>query len=181
MSASQHRDRYRVATVDDASVIRESLPVLMRRLEFIEAFPTVEALIARRPEVDLVVLDLHLTNASQPDVRQGIAAIRALVRRGYRVCVYSQEERRFVLAACIAAGAKGIAAKSLPTAKAEDVFIEVAGGIAIPASVIGVVEVLVRRDCITVLSERQRQVLAGRARGMPYAKLANELYTAERG
>lgn len=104
----------------------------------------------------------------------------ALVRHGYRVCVYSQEERRFVLAACIAAGAKGIAAKSLSTAKAEEVFVEVAGGgIVVPPAVIGLIEVLVRRDCITVLSGRQRQVLAGRARETSYAKLAKQLYTAE--
>ncbi|MBB5873678.1 DNA-binding NarL/FixJ family response regulator [Allocatelliglobosispora scoriae] len=170
-----------VAVVDDASLIRESIGLLMPGLEVVAAVATVEELVSRRPVVDVVLLDLHLANLElQPDVRQGIAAIRALTGCGYRVCVYTQEERRFVLAACIAAGASGIVSKALPSSRAEQIFLEVAaGGTAVPQSVVGILEVLVRRDCITLLSERQRQILHGRARGLSYARIAQQLYVSE--
>lgn len=169
-----------VAVVDDATVIRESFPLLMPTLDVVGAYPTVESLLADRPEVDLVVLDLHLSNASQPDVRQGVAAIRALVAAGYRVCVYSQEERRFVLAACLAAGARGVVSKSATTSQALEQFEAVAAGtVVVPQPVIGIVEVLVRRNSLTILPERQRQVLAGRARGLTYAEMSAQLFLSE--
>lgn len=170
-----------VAVVDDASLIRDSLGLLMAGLDVVLAAATVEDLLRASPAVDLVLLDLHLVNLEQqPGVRQGIAAIRALTAHGYRVCVYSQEERRFVLAACIAAGASGTVSKVLPTDQAQRMFLEVAaGGTVVPQSVVGILEVLVRRDCITVLSERQRQILHGRARGLTYAQVAKQLYVSE--
>ncbi|GAA1360533.1 response regulator transcription factor [Catellatospora chokoriensis] len=170
-----------VAVVEDTSLIRDSFGLLMPGLDVVVAVPTVEELVRRRPLVDLVVLDLHLANLEQqPDVRQGIAAIRALTGCGYRVCVYSQEERRFVLAACLAAGASGVVSKALPTLRAEQLFLEVAaGGTVVPQPVVGILEVLVRRDCITLLSERQRQLLHGRARGLSYAQVAKQLYVSE--
>ncbi|MCX5391682.1 response regulator [Streptomyces sp. NBC_00094] len=170
-----------VAVVDDASLIRESFGLLMPGLDVVAAVATVEELVRRAPVADVVLLDLHLANLErQPDVRQGIAAIRTLTRHGYRVCVYSQEERRFVLAACVAAGAVGIVSKALPREQAERLFLDVAaGGTAVPQPVVGILEVLVRRDCITLLSERQRQILHGRARGLSYAQVARQLFVSE--
>ncbi|MEX0169796.1 response regulator transcription factor [Streptomyces sp. LMG1-1-1.1] len=170
-----------VAVVDDASLIRESIGPLMPGLDVVAAVATVEELVRRRPVVDVVLLDLHLANLEQqPDVRQGVAAIRTLTGQGYRVCVYSQEERRFVLAACLAAGASGIVSKAMPRARTEELFLEVAaGGTVVPQAVVGILEVLVRRDCITLLSERQRQILHGRARGLSYARMARELFVGE--
>jgi DNA-binding NarL/FixJ family response regulator len=169
-----------VAVVDDAAVIRDSIGLLMTDLAVVGAYATVEELVTARPRADLVVLDLHLANAAQPEVRQGIAAVRTVIELGYRVCIYSQEERRFVLAACLAAGATGAVSKSLPTAVAQRQFADAARGLTVvPQSVIGLLEVLVRRNAITVLSDRQRQVLHGRARGLSYGQLAAQLYTAE--
>lgn len=169
-----------VAVVEDAALMRDSFGLLMPGLDVVAAVASVEELMNRRPVVDVVLLDLHLANLEQPDVRQGIAAIRALTGCGYRVCVYSQEERRFVLAACIAAGASGVVSKALPTGRAEKLFFEVAaGGTVMPQSVVGILEVLVRRDCITMLSERQRQILHGRARGLSYAQVAKQLFVGE--
>lgn len=172
--------RVSALVVDDATVIRESLPTLMPGIDFVGAHARVETLLEERPRADLVVLDLHLTNAAQPSARQGVAAVRAVAAAGYRLCVYSQEERRFVLAACMAAGATGIISKSVPTSTAQAAFIDVAAGqVVVPQSVITVMELLVRRDCITIISERQRQVLAGRARGLTYSELSRELYLSE--
>ncbi len=166
--------------VDDATVIRESVSMLMPDIDVVATFATVERLVQQRPAADVAILDLHLANATQPDTRQGIAAVRAAVAAGYRVCVFSQEERRFVLAATIAAGARGVVSKAEGIAAAQDAFRAVAAGeVVIPQSLIGLVEVLVRRNSLTILSERQRQVLAGRARGFTYAELGNQLYLSE--
>ena len=172
--------RPRVAVVEDAALMRDSFSLLMPGLDVVAAVSSVEELMVHHPVVDVVLLDLHLANVEQPDVRQGIAAIRALTGCGYRVCVYSQEERRFVLAACVAAGASGVVSKALPTGRAEQLFLDVAlGGTVMPQSVVGILEVLVRRGCITLLSERQRQILHGRARGLSYAQVAKRLFVGE--
>lgn len=170
----------RVAVVDDATVIRESLPLLLPALTFTGSYPNVESLLRAAPEVDVVVLDLHLSNAGQPNARQGIAAIRAVTSAGYRVCVFSQEERRFVLAACLAAGAHGLVSKASSTPRLEEAVREVARGeVVIPPVVIGLVEVLVRRNSLTILSDRQRHVLAGRARGLTYAEMSGRMHLSE--
>lgn len=170
----------KVVVVDDATVIRESLPALLPALSFTGSFANVEAMLRARPEADVVVLDLHLSNSGQPGARQGVAAIRAVTDAGYRVCVFSQEERRFVLAACLAAGAHGLVSKAAPTSRLEESLREVAAGeVVIPPAVIGLVEVLVRRNSLTILSDRQRHVLSGRARGLTYAEMSGRLHLSE--
>lgn len=170
----------RAALVDDATVIRGALSTMLPRIDMVGVHPSVEALLEQRPEVDLVILDLHLVNRTQPGARQGVEAVRALVSEGYRVCVYSQEERRWVLAACFAAGASGAVSKADPVEQAERVFVDVAGGeVVVPPRVIGLIEVLVRRRSLTLVSERQRQVLAGRARGLTYAEMSQRMHLSE--
>ncbi|MCM3555611.1 DNA-binding response regulator [Janibacter melonis] len=173
---TQDQPRVRALVVDDATVIRESMPALMPGIDFVGQYSRVETLLEDRPVADVVVLDLHLVNSTQPSARQGVAAVRMLVDAGYRVCVYSQEERRFVLAA----GATGIVSKSAPTAEAQEAFVDAAAGrVVVPQAIIGLIEVLVRRKSLTILSQRQRQVLAGRARGLTYAELSTQLYLSE--
>lgn len=173
-------ERPTAVVVDDATVIRESVPILMTGLDVVGRYAGVEQMLDERPDAEVVILDLHLSNASQPDVRQGIAAVRAVVAAGYRVCVFTQEERRFVLAACLAAGASGVVAKSAGTAETQEAFAAVAAGeVVMPQALIGLVEVLVRRNNLTILSERQRQVLSGRARGFTYAELGEQLFLSE--
>lgn len=180
MTAPPAAGRPSAVVVDDATVIRQSVPALMTGLEVVGSYARVETLIAQRPVADLVILDLHLVNSTQPSARQGVAAVRAVVEAGYRACVYSQEERRFVLAACLAAGATGIVSKSAPVEVAQQAFLDaVAGRIVVPQAVISLMELLVRRNGITILGERQRQVLAGRARGLTYAELSRTLYLSE--
>lgn len=173
-------DRPRIAVVDDVAVFREGLGLLMPELDVVAVAPTVEDLLATAPEVDMVALDLHLANSLQPGVRQGIAALRALIDAGYRVCVHTLEERPFVLAACLAAGAVGVVPKAAALDRAQrDLLAAARGQAVVPPAVAGVLDVLVRRGAITVLSERQRQVLHGRARGLSYGRLARDLYVGE--
>jgi DNA-binding NarL/FixJ family response regulator len=166
--------------VDDATAIRQAMPVLLPALDVVGTYARVESLLEERPDARLAVLDLHLANTTQPTVRQGVAAVRAVVAAGYRVCVYSHEERRFVLAACLAAGATGVVSKAESIEVAQSRFLEVAEGqVVVPQPLIGLMEVLVRRDRLTILSERQREVLAGRARGLTYAELSRTLFLSE--
>ncbi|MFS3127120.1 hypothetical protein ACLM5J_01800 [Nocardioides sp. Bht2] len=168
------------ALVDDATVIRSALAGMLQQIEVVAAVSSVEELIASGVSADVVVLDLHLVNGRQPEARQGVAAVQALVEAGHQVCVYSQEERRWVLAACIAAGARGVVSKAEPMAAAEAAFLEVAGGESvIPPPVVGLIEVLVRRRSLTLVGERQRQVLSGRARGLTYAEMAQQMHLSE--
>jgi DNA-binding NarL/FixJ family response regulator len=171
---------FTAVVVDDATAVRESLPLLMPEIEFVAMFADADAALARRPVADLVILDLHLVNQRQPTVRQGVAAIGSLMRAGYRVCAYTQEERRFVLASCLAAGALGVVSKAAPIAEARDGFAAVAAGrVIIPHSVIGLVEVLVRRQRVSLLSPRQQQVLSARARGLTYAEMSRTMHLSE--
>lgn len=170
----------RFSVVDDATAIRESLATLLPDLDFVSTHPSLEDFIAVRPAADVLVLDLHLVNAGQPTARQGIAAIRDAVAAGYRVCVYTQEERRFVLAACLAAGATGVVSKSSSLAQTRTSFLAVARReLVAPPTVTGLIEALVRRSPLTLITPRQREVLAGRARGLTYAELSRTLYASE--
>jgi len=170
----------RFSLVDDATAVRESLAVLLPDLHFVSSHQSLEEFLAQRPRADVVVLDLHLVNLRQPEARQGVAAIREAAAAGYRVCVYTQEERRFVLASCLAAGATGVVSKSSPLDETQAAFLAVSRGeLVAPPSVTGLIELLVRRGRVTVLNRRQREVLAGRARGLTYAELSRTLYLSE--
>ncbi|MEV3938962.1 DNA-binding response regulator [Glycomyces sp. NPDC049804] len=166
--------------VDDATALRASIASLLPALRFASVHRNVEELLDERPTADVVILDLHLANALQPSASQGIAAIRKVIEAGYRVCVYTQEERRFVLAACLAAGALGVVSKSSSLEDTELSFQAVADGeLVAPPTVTGLIEVLARRGALTILTARQREVLAGRARGLTYAELSRFLFLSE--
>lgn len=170
----------RFSLVDDATAVRESLATLLPDLSFVSAHSSLEEFLEAAPVADVVVLDLHLVNLRQPGASQGVAAIRDAVAAGYRVCVYTQEERRFVLAACLAAGATGVVSKSSTIEETRAGFLAVSRGeLVAPPPVTGLIEVLVRRGRLTVLNKRQREVLAGRARGLTYAELSRTLYLSE--
>jgi DNA-binding NarL/FixJ family response regulator len=169
----------RFSLVDDAAAIRAAAPALLPAGSLASTHSSVEALLLAAPDADVAIVDLHLANADQPQVRQGLAAVTAVVAAGYAVCVYTQEERRFVLAACLAAGALGVVSKSLPLDTARSAFLDVAAGdLVAPTSVVGVLEVLSRRGHLTLLTRRQREVISGRARGLTYAELARTMYVS---
>jgi len=85
-----------------------------------------------------------------------------------------------VLAACVAAGASGLVHKSDPlpdaAAKIERVL---AGEVVLPEGLTGLAETLVHRGNLRLLSRRQRELLAGRARGKTYAEIGTELHLSE--
>ena len=72
---------------------------------------------------DALRIGLSPLSTAFDEVRVGVAAIREAAAAGYRVCVYTQEERRFVLASCLAAGATGVVSKSSPLDETQAAFL----------------------------------------------------------
>ena len=163
--------RPRAALVDDSTVQRTAFQAMYPELNVIGTYASVEALLAAKPRVDVVALDLRLETALQ-----GPKAIERLTAQGYRICVYTDERRILVLAQCFAAGAFGLARKSAPLAETQRVFIQVASGEQVPPSaMVELAELLERRDRLPELTTRQTEVLSRRARGVAWDTLARQL------
>ncbi|MFB9313378.1 response regulator transcription factor [Nocardioides plantarum] len=169
----------RLSLVDDATAIRAAVPALLPTTTIVSTHSRVEDFLAASPDCDVVAVDLQLVNETQPGALQGVAAVAAVADAGYRVCVYTQEERRFVLASCLAAGALGAVSKSAPLEVARAAFEGVARGeLVAPPAVVGILEVLSKRGRLTLLTDRQREVLNGRARGLTYDELARTVHVS---
>jgi DNA-binding NarL/FixJ family response regulator len=169
--------RLRVACVDDDTVIRNGLPLLLPALDFGETYADVDALLTARPDVDVVVLDLVLTGTGRAGVRQGPSGVQAVARAGYRVVIYTGERRTQVLTVCVAAGASGVVHKAEPISTLQDAIERVAAGeIVITQALVGLAELVERRGGLPSLSARQREVLSARARGEPFKSIAKRLY-----
>lgn len=174
------QNRPRVAIVDDNTAIRFGLPMMHPELDVVGVYSTVEELLASRPMVQLVILDLKLTTDHDPGSAQGVRAVRRVAGAGYRICLYTDERRRLVLAQCLRAGASGVVHKSDRREDASAAFLSVAvGGTVITRSLVGLAEVLTRRGGLPELTERQKQVLAGRARGERWSDIAHRLFITE--
>jgi DNA-binding NarL/FixJ family response regulator len=174
-------DRVRVAAVDDDTVIRNGLPLLLPGIDFVATFEDVDALLAAAPEVDLVLLDLVLTGTGKLGVRHGGEAITAVTGAGYRVLIYTNERRRSVLAACLSAGASGVIHKAEPVPALEAAIRDVAGGqVVITPALVGLAELAERRGGLHALTPRQRQILSARARGEPFQSIANRLFISRK-
>lgn len=128
----------------------------------------------------MVVLDLFLSAGSARDVRQGRVAIRAVHAAGYRICLYTEERRPFVLAQCMAAGATGVVHKTDSVQTTEDSIVGVAAGeVMITPTLVGVAELLARTGKLPELTRLQREVVHRRARGESYKEIAHRLHNTE--
>ncbi|MFC4052386.1 LuxR C-terminal-related transcriptional regulator [Actinomadura syzygii] len=171
----------RVAAIDDDTLIRDGLRVLVPGLDVVAACRDVAEFLAVRPRVEVVLLDLTLTGTATDPVLQGTDAVAALAADGWRVLVYTNERRRAVLVACLNAGARGVVHKAEPlpalAAAAADVA---AGRIVITQALTGLAELAGRRGRLPDLSPRERDVLAGRARGESFRSIARRLFITEK-
>ncbi|TYB49838.1 response regulator transcription factor [Actinomadura chibensis] len=167
--------------MDDDTLIRDGLRVLVPGLDVVAACRDVAEFLAVRPRVEVVLLDLTLTGTATDPVLQGTDAVAALAADGWRVLVYTNERRRAVLVACLNAGARGIVHKAEPLpvlgAAAADVA---AGRIVITQALTGLAELAGRRGRLPGLSPRERDVLAGRARGESFRGIARRLFITEK-
>lgn len=184
MTATDHRStpsgdgsRLRVATVDDDTVIRDGLPLLMRQLHVVAAFNDAESLLSAAPQADVVFVDLKLSGTGQAPRLSGPHAVRAIVQAGYQVLVYTNEVRRAILVSCLSAGAGGIVHKAEPVdALARAAHAVAQGRIVITQELTGLAELAERRHLLPGLAPRERDVLAGRARGESFPRIGKRLY-----
>lgn len=171
----------RVALVDDTTVVRQGLPLLLPGVTFVAIHPDSETLLRERPDVDVLLLDLNLSGPGRSGVQQGVEAVRACTAGNYRVCVYTVERRRYLLLRCLQAGARGIVHKTDSTGVLHRVLRDVAAGeIVITPALAGLAELAEHREQLPALSRRQREVLAARARGEPFRSIARRLDITER-
>ena len=127
-SSREENPRPSVALVDDETLTRATFGVAYPALCVAGTYATVSALLADKPEVDLVVLDLLLSRSPDEKAVQGPRAISLLAAEGYRVCLHTDEQRNLVLAQCFAAGAICLARKSDSLADNSDAFLRAARG-----------------------------------------------------
>lgn len=169
--------RTRIALIDDLPVVRSGFAIAHPGLEVVGTYPDSESFLQDPPAVDVVLADLKLATGAAAGVQQGRNAIRSLAAAGYLVCIYTEETRDPVLALCLRAGAQGITHKyDSPADTTENVDRVAAGGFVISSSLVGVAELLQRHGILPEITEKQRQVLRLRARGIGWADIADQLY-----
>lgn len=176
-------DRPRIACVDDDTPIREGMQHLLEDVAVVANFARVEHLLQRRPAVDVVLLDLHLRGPDEDAhaTRHGVRGVQAAVAAGYKTLIYTNEQRREVLAVCLAAGAGGVVHKTAPMATLRSAITAVAsGGSVVPTSLVGLLEKCEADGRLGQLPPRQSEVLRARARGEPFKSIARRLDIDER-
>ncbi|GAA4743802.1 helix-turn-helix transcriptional regulator [Gordonia alkaliphila] len=129
-------------------------------LELVASSDTVPGLLTQQPELDLVLLDLRLSDGSSPT-----ANIEALHAAGHSVLVYTCAENPYLVRLAAKAGVLGIVRKSAPVELALDAIVAAADGEAVvttewAAAVDGDPDL----DAVN-LSPRQQEVLALYASG----------------
>jgi DNA-binding NarL/FixJ family response regulator len=166
-----------VAVVDDCTLTRTTFQNAYPALDVISVHAAIDDLLSQRPSVDLVVLDLMLDTALHcSDTIQGPSAVEALAQQGYRVCVYTSEQRPLVLAQCLSRGATGIVRKCDPLEVNQNMLVAVASGqTRIATPLCRTIDAIQRRGGPPVLTVRQRQVVYARARGASWQAIADDL------
>lgn len=173
--------RRRVAVVDDHDLIREGLASLVPQHTVIAGFADVPSLLAARPVVDVVLLDLDLAGVGDAAVVQGRAAVRAVNDTGYPILIYTNERRRRVLVECVAAGARGVVHKAEPLDTLTTAIDSVAAGeVVITVALSGLAELYARRGQLVGLTARQSEVLSAKARGTSNLAIAEQLHLSRR-
>lgn len=169
--------RTRIALIDDLPVVRSGFAIAHPGLEVVGTYPDSENFLRDAPTVDVVLVDLKLATGASAGVQQGRGAIRALAAAGYVICIYTEETRDLVLALCLRAGAQGITHKyDAPAVTTDNVDRVAAGAFVISSSLVGVAELLQRYGKLPEITDKQREVLRLRARGIGWADIADQLY-----
>lgn len=102
--------RVRIGIVDDHPVIITGTIALLQadqRLEVVSFAPTVELLLAAGNTLDIVLLDLQLSDSSSPE-----ANIRLFTQKGIPVLAYTSGDRPSLIREAARAGAIGMIRKS---------------------------------------------------------------------
>lgn len=162
----------RVAVIDASDLVRSGLPLVLRDVTVSAGFSTVAAFLQERPPADVVIFGYQGPAADTP-AHYDSRAIGRLTRTGYRVCVFTCEDRPALLARCLRAGAAGIVLKTEPLGALSRAIGEIlAGRPAVSGRLAATVTTRAREPELT---PRQQQILSGRARGETFRSIAQRL------
>jgi len=168
----------RLGVVDDhPAILRGILTILVELCpEITETFTTstVPALLGAHRSLDIVVLDVRLADGSDPAVN-----VAAVVDAGLPVLLYTQEQRRGVLARCFRAGALGVVDKSEePGVLAAAIRVVAAGEPYLSSGWAAAVE-----DAddwpVPELAPRESEALGLYATGLPLKSVARRMHLSE--
>jgi two-component system, NarL family, response regulator DevR len=118
--------RLQVGLVDDHEVIGAAVRAALRpnaELELVAVAPTVDALLAERRRLDLVVLDLRLADGSSP-----VNNVDRLIQAGCHVVAYTSGENPYLLRAVARTPVLGIVRKSEPLGALTSALVRAAHG-----------------------------------------------------
>lgn len=168
----------RALVIDDHPLIREILPVVLRKamgeetlVDVAQNFEGGLECAGRCAELDLVLLDLGLPGFT------GIEALRRFREKhpNTKVVVISANDERESIQAAFKAGAKGYIPKtSTPEMIVAALKVVMAGGVYVPKEALND-----NLDSAAELSERQHEVLRLILNGLPNSKIAQQLRMAE--
>jgi DNA-binding NarL/FixJ family response regulator len=170
-----------VALIDDHPVIAAGLAGSVPRLEVVASFSSVEEFL-RQPQValDVVLLDLQLAaDPGRTGVRpqMGTRAIRSILAAGRGpVVIYTAIAEEMLLAACLAAGAKGAITKAAPPATIAEVVEMAAGGnLWVDPKIAGALVRYASRRHAGALSAQQANALRYRGQGLKQRVIAERI------
>lgn len=169
--------RLRIAVVDPNTAVRNGLPLMLPSFAFIGGYASCGAVLAERPSVDVLVFDVNACGAETPGRRE-VDNIARCAAAGYRVCIYTMDTRPYFLGRCLVAGARGVVLKSDPLDVLVNSLRQVARGETAVSRSVSLPDAATGGPL--PLTARQRQVLAGRARGESFHKIARKLDISER-
>ena len=163
----------RMAVVDDDTVIRSALPVLLPSVRFAGLYRDSAELLADHPRADVVVVDLNLNGRNGS---QGIQALSTLVSAGYDVCFHTNERRPPALVCALAVGVRAIVHKDGPLSALADAASRTARGeIVLTQALVALAEFAQGRDAMPSLTDPERRVLSARARGESWHSMGNRM------
>ncbi len=173
--------RARVVVVDDHPFFRDGLSRGLKQSGYLDVVGEADGGYAgleliRRELPDVAVLDYQM-----PDL-DGLAVVQAIVRDGLptKALLLSALTDSALVYRALELGAKGYLAKEAKRSEIVDAVLQVAqGGTVVPAGLaVGLAEQIHLRAQTpgVVLSEREKQVLRGFAKGQSIPELAAELY-----
>lgn len=177
-------ERIRVAIVDDDTVLREGLPLLLPGSNVVAACRGVPQLLATAASglaIDVAVLDLNLNGGGRPGEPHGRRGVQAASAAGMSVLIYTNERRPAVLAGCFLAGAAGIVHKTESIEQLQAGIEAVHDGrVVVTTAVAGLLDTIAKAGRIKGLTPRQLDVLRGRARGESYPAIGRRLFISAR-
>ena len=164
----------RVAAVDDHVPVRRGLAAMLAESADVHVVTTAgtvdELLLADRGQVDVVLLDLHLADASRPADN-----VQRLVEAGVDVLVYSSLTDAGLLREALVAGALGVVHKGQDTPALLAAIRDVAAGQPLLTTEWAATLDAARGDSRPHLSDREAQALSLYASGLPMKSAARRM------